>query len=142
MIDSYKDIQDVLSVAGYTQNGLESIDHRGVETRPLQQGRCYLFDGNDFVVTGNDPSFETATTQMTGVCDLELTSAGGTFYNKDRATGGWDSYMLRYWTPNNIQIAFTNGSLSPASNQCFVPAGTEIKSPFSHKTLKTSPFSK
>ncbi len=36
-----------------------------------------------------------------------------------------------------IRIAFTKGLLSSASNQCLDPAGTEIKSPFSHYKLKT-----
>lgn len=51
MIDVYKDLQDVLSVAGYTQNGLESIDHRGEESRPLQQGRAYLCNATNHQVT-------------------------------------------------------------------------------------------
>ena len=39
-------------------------------------------------------------------------------------------------------MAFTKGLDSPASNQCFVPSGTEIKSPRSHNKLKTGSVSK
>jgi hypothetical protein len=111
MIDSYKDIQDVLSVAGYTQNGLQAIDHRGEEIRDLQQGRSGLFDGvNDYGVSGVDASFQTATNQFSMVADLKLTGAGGTVFNKVLAAGGWDSYLFRLIAANTMQIVFTNGT--------------------------------
>lgn len=111
MIDSYKDLQDVLSVAGFTQNGLQAIDHRGEETRPLQQGRLALFDGvNDYGVSGVSTTFETATNQFSMVCDLQLTSASGVVFNKVLAAGGWDSYMFRLIATNTMQIVFTNGT--------------------------------